>query len=197
MRSLRSSTYVWLSWNDSSCSPTNSKVKKENRTASISVHIHRKNAIGYPGLLTCVLDWSWSIRMKDVTIIAIESRAPVPVYNVNRKKYFVFLIPTQLLIHGQWWSIFKIQTLHSEQWWALIGFHFKLHFLHPFTSSSGKSSGGETSDVITPGSTKEALTWATDVKYPSELNITNITVPMCVHGIKLISLLLMSGSANQ
>lgn len=55
------------------------------------------------------------------------------------------LHPTQLLIHlgintidrynGQWWSIFRIHTLHLLQWWARAGF-MQSHFLAVYKSTT-------------------------------------------------------------
>ena len=36
-------------------------------------------------------------------------------YTKSSKKYLRFQKPTQLLIHGQWWSIFNTHLLQAEQ----------------------------------------------------------------------------------
>jgi len=45
----------------------------------------------------------------------------VRTYTSNRRKYLRFQKPTQLLIHGQWWSMLSTQRLHTEQWWHRSG----------------------------------------------------------------------------
>ena len=43
----------------------------------------------------------------------------IMMYTKNRIKNFLLKYPTQLLIQGQWWSIFNTHLLHVEQWWHL------------------------------------------------------------------------------
>lgn len=38
-----------------------------------------------------------------------------------------FLNPTQFMIQGQWWSIFRTQVLHTRQWWHRSGLYLKHH----------------------------------------------------------------------
>lgn len=46
----------------------------------------------------------------------------IHIYIVNKTKNFWLLSPTQLLTHGQWWSIFLMHLWQTLQWWALSGF---------------------------------------------------------------------------
>ena len=45
----------------------------------------------------------------------------ISTYISNSRKYFLFQKPTQLLIHGQWWSILSTHLLQAEQWWQRSG----------------------------------------------------------------------------
>lgn len=49
-------------------------------------------------------------------------RAPIQIQKMNRRNHLWLFIPTQLLIQGQWWSIFITHCRHKEQWCPLIGF---------------------------------------------------------------------------
>lgn len=101
-----------------------------------------------------VFDWDWCVRgapiwpLTGLLVGAVPTvRRPSstrayplsrPVYPTNSTKCFWLLAPTQLLTHGQWWSIFMMQRSHWEQWWARGGLK-PLHLLHmgidpPFSS---------------------------------------------------------------
>ena len=49
-------------------------------------------------------------------------RAPIQIQKMKRRNHRWLFIPTQLLIQGQWWSIFITHYRHNEQWCPLIGF---------------------------------------------------------------------------
>ena len=48
---------------------------------------------------------------------------PSKLYKMKSKKNLWFSSPTQLLVKGQWWLIWKTQVSHTEQWWVLAGFN--------------------------------------------------------------------------
>ena len=52
----------------------------------------------------------WNITIYTKTIIKL-----IYIDNINKRKYFKFLIPTQLLIQGQWWSYNETHLLHIKQ----------------------------------------------------------------------------------
>ena len=59
-------------------------------------------------------------------------------YRRRSMKYFLFQNPTQLLIHGQWWSMFKTHLLQAEQWWHLSGLntlHIRQYLRRLFSGS--------------------------------------------------------------
>ena len=60
-------------------------------------------------------------------------------YIKNRTKNLQLKKATQLLTQGQWWSIFRTQFPHIEQWWArsgLIMLHLSQYRTEPQTSSN-------------------------------------------------------------
>lgn len=75
--------------------------------------------------------------------------------NLNSKMFEVMKIPTQLLIHGQWWSIFNTHRLHSEQWWVLGG----LKSLHCLQYLESLMEGGGISIKFSSGEVSEDLFW--------------------------------------
>jgi hypothetical protein len=42
----------------------------------------------------------------------------------NTINLLILLFPTQLFIHGQWWSYCSIHVLHVSQWYALTGLYW-------------------------------------------------------------------------
>jgi hypothetical protein len=55
------------------------------------------------------------------TALIAAKEAASAVYKLNSKKAFWFLMPIQLFIHGQWWSIAITHLPQTEQWWLLGG----------------------------------------------------------------------------
>lgn len=48
-----------------------------------------------------------------MAVVMKAKRQSVKTYIRNRRKYFILYIPTQLFIHGQWWSILRIHRLQT------------------------------------------------------------------------------------
>jgi len=52
-----------------------------------------------------VLDFEVIKKKKDINNITTRKTEARVIYKTKRRKYFMFLAPTQLLTQGQWWSI--------------------------------------------------------------------------------------------
>jgi len=109
-------------------------------------------------------------------------------------------IPTQLLTHGQWWSIFKIHRLQILQWWALSGL-YDWHLLQILLGGRGfgltsnsvpsllplvdiskalKSGSGSASGGTEPGSVVMAKKWDADARKATKVKNTEWNFPQKV-----------------
>jgi len=78
------------------------------------------------------------LLMNEYAIVAILKYVIIKTYISNKMKNLRFQKPMQLLIQGQWWSMFKTQRLHAEQWWQRSGLkilHIKQYRLLLFSGS--------------------------------------------------------------
>ena len=87
-------------------------------------------------------------------IIPRNHRQAITPYTRNSMKCFWLRKPTQLLIQGQWWSMFSMHFLQIVQWWALGG----LTQSHTPQGMPSESSA-EVSLVIVPGSVSTEAAW--------------------------------------
>ena len=105
---------------------------------------------GPPSMIDWISDQDANMRWKAI-LIHIEIR--------NIIKALWFLIPTQLLIHGQWWSYLSTQQLQIAQCLDLA----VLIILHSGHKSAGLMSRSNSKKFfwsfyfITPGSLQEAF----------------------------------------
>ena len=102
-------------------------------------------------------------------------------YIVNRTKYFWFFSPTQLLIQGQWWSIFRMHRLQTLQWWARSGLMLQ-HLGQLYSTCPDVSCKLAMNSLVAlplgtaPGSVNMARQWEARAKKTSTLN----TIPLMV-----------------
>lgn len=94
--------------------------------------------------------------------------------------------PTQLLIHGQWWSIRRIHRWQMRQWCARGG-RYVSHRVHTvqFTKSQPESEECMSEKSIrlwgngtVPGSVRTARTCAIISKKTTVLNVTTLKAPI-------------------
>lgn len=108
--------------------PNITEVKMRKRRASKHKRMRRITVVGGEKELHFVQSSSKQYKKWNPTIIR-ACREISAIYIVNSTKYFWLFSPTQLLTHGQWWSIFRIHLLQTLQWCALSGLMLQ-HFGH-------------------------------------------------------------------
>ena len=90
----------------------------------------------------------------------------------SKMKNLRFQNPIQLLIHGQWWSMFSTHLLHEEQWWQRSGLnmlHMRQYRRRLFSGSpkwnpqkTGTCPGSVVIDWMKDQTSMKNKTWKTD-----------------------------------